>query len=135
MTGYGGDQARRDGPGPQERRAVWTGSSARSLASSDVLAVLARAGEAEAELAARLAMWRDGFAAGHHAGYAAGRADEGAERERAWRRSAGMIVARLDPGSAEARASAERRVRAAEAGCRRDAAAWWVTYHRREAAR
>jgi hypothetical protein len=72
------------------------------------------------------AAWSAIAAAQHRAeltrAYADGRSDEAADNERAWRINAGMIVAQLDPASAAARELADRHVRAAEAGCRRDAA-------------
>jgi hypothetical protein len=98
---------------------------------AEVAALLERLGELEQNEGLRQAAWREGQRIGWRAGYEAGRADEGAERDRAWRRNAGMILARLNPDGPEARENAQRRLRAAEAGCRRDAAEHWRDYWQR----
>jgi hypothetical protein len=97
----------------------------------EAAALIERCADIERNEFLRQAAWREGWRAGQAAGYASGREDEGAERERAWRINAGMILVRLDPDGPEARESAARRLRAAEAGCRRDAAEHWRDYWQR----
>lgn len=65
--------------------------------------------------------WADGFAAGE----LAGRAAEIAEQTAAWRVAAGIVLAAADQSGPEARAAVHRRLAAAMAGERRDAAAHW----------
>jgi hypothetical protein len=67
-----------------------------------------------------LAAWREGFARGREAGWQDGYARAHAERDALWREFARPVA---DPQRYE-RESAARRIRAAEAGCRRDAAEW-----------
>jgi hypothetical protein len=98
---------------------------------ADVAALLERLGELEQNERRRQAAWREGWRIGWRAGYEAGREAEGAERDRAWRINAGMILVRLDPDGPEARESEQRRLRAAEAGCRRDAWDHWRDYWQR----
>ena len=66
-----------------------------------------------------------GWAEGRAAGEEAGRAAEIAEQTAAWRLAAGTVLAAADPSGPEARASVHRRLTAALAGERRDAAEHW----------
>jgi hypothetical protein len=93
--------------------------------SPDISRVLADSDEQDAHLALRLAAWREGWRIGYELGVQDGRQQEGAERDEAWNRAARAALAIADPRGPEARDSASRRVLAAEAGCRRDAAAHW----------
>jgi len=100
-------------------------------AATDVAAVLALSDERNQWERRIDAAWREGFRTGRAEGIAEGRELEAAEWETAWRRSAGMILVRLNPDGPEARESAQQRVKAAEAGCRRDASEQWHGFIRR----
>ena len=77
------------------------------------------------------AAWEEGRRYGWSRGYEAGRDAEAADRENAWRRNAGMIVAQVDPSSPQARQLAAMRVRAAESGQRRDHDEHWHEFVKR----
>jgi hypothetical protein len=79
---------------------------------------LAESGRADLELARRLGAWREGYAAGRADGYAEGHADAEESMAASWRAGA-YPLAQPD---AHRREVAARCLRAAEAGCRRDAA-------------
>ena len=66
-----------------------------------------------------------GYADGFAAGELAGRAAEIAEQSAAWQVAAGTVLTLADPNGPEARASVNRRLAAALAGERRDAAEHW----------
>lgn len=51
-----------------------------------------RSDERDGYLKRILAAWREGYLRGHGDGYAAGRADEAAERDAAWRELAGPVA-------------------------------------------
>jgi len=77
------------------------------------------------------AAYEEGRRHGWSQGYEAGRDAEGAERDLAWRRNAGMIIAQLDPTSPHARQLAAIAVRAAESAQRRDHDEHWREYMQR----
>jgi hypothetical protein len=81
-----------------------------------------------------LAEYRAGYARGREAGYAEGWAAAEQADERAWHAAATGLLSGI-PGTPQHRESVNRRLRAAEAGCRRDAwehwREWWAETRRR----
>lgn len=97
----------------------------------DAAAVLELSAERDLWLRRLVATGREEYQRGRREGVTEGRELEAAEREAAWRRNSAALVAAVFPDSRQARESAQRRIRAAEAGCRRDASEQWHGFHER----
>ena len=94
-------------------------------AGPDIARMLELSDERDMALQLRLAAWREGFDAGRPCGYDEGwaAAEDAAERDH--QELARRVLAIAHPDGPEAREDAARRVRTAEAGCRRDALDHW----------
>ena len=104
-------------------------------AAADIAALLELSYERDLWMRRLDVAWREGWRIGFAAGHAAGRADEGTERDEAWRRNARDDRRPARPEGPPAREQgAQRRIRAAEAGSRRDADEHWREFMRRAAA-
>ncbi len=102
-----------------------TSPTATLPSAADVAALLALSDERDRELVLRLYTWRLGYAHGYALGAQDGRLAEVTERDQAWNSLARRVLSIAMPDGPEARESAARRLRAAEAGTRRDAAEHW----------
>ena len=104
---------------------VPAGVTCGAVAPCNVPAVLATSAERDAWLSRLLAAERAGYDRGLADGIRQGRELEAAELDAAWNTAAAGVLVVADPKGPEARESAARRLRAAEAGCAREAREHW----------